>query len=64
MSDISLNFAWYEILLLIPLIGWPGLVLGGALSAALFWKRRRILAGVIGALIGGVIWAAATVLIN
>ena len=64
MSDISLNFAWYEILLFIPLVGWSGLVLGGALAAALFWKRRRILAGLIGALIGGVIWAAAIVLIN
>lgn len=64
MSDISLNFGWYEILLLIPLVGWPGVVLGVALSAALFWKRRRILAGMVGALIGGMIWAAATVLIN
>ncbi|MGE0531485.1 MAG: hypothetical protein AB7G40_03785 [Hyphomonadaceae bacterium] len=64
MSDISLNFAWYEILLLIPLVGWPGVVLGGALSAALFWKRRRVLAGLIGAAVGGVVWAVATVLIN
>lgn len=64
MSDISLNFTWYEILLLIAVIGWPGLILGGALGAALFWKRRRILAGATGAIIGGTIWAAAVVLIN
>jgi len=33
------------------MLGWPGLLLGGALGA-LLWKKRRILGGVFGAIIG------------
>ena len=54
MSDISFNFSWWEIILISPILGWPGLVAGAALGAAL-WPRRRILGGVIGAIIGNLI---------
>ena len=53
MSDISINFEWRELLLISPVLGWPGLVAGGAIGAAL-WPRRRILGGFIGAMIGNI----------
>lgn len=51
MSDISIDFEWWEFLLISPVLGWPGLVAGGAIGAAL-WPRRRVLGGVIGAIVG------------
>ncbi len=63
MSDISINFTWFELLLISPMLGWPGLIAGGALGAALF-PRRRILAGVIGAILGNLIVFAARLLLK
>lgn len=51
MSDISINFTWWEILLISPFFGWPGLFAGGVLGAIL-WRTRPILGAVIGALVG------------
>lgn len=64
MSDISLNFTWLDLLILAPIVGWPGLVIGAMLGVLLFWKRRRIAAGIVGAAIGCLIWSAATVFLN
>jgi Na+/proline symporter len=58
MSDIDLKFGWWELLLFSPIIGWPGLLLGATLGA-LGWKRRRIVGGAIGAIVGNLAWAIA-----
>jgi putative Mn2+ efflux pump MntP len=62
VSDISINITWLDLILASPVLGWPGLLLGGALGA-LLWKRRRIIGGALAAVIGGVAWAVAVVLI-
>ena len=51
MSDIDFKIEWWEILLLSPLWGWPGLFVG-AVAGAIVWKKRPILGGFLGALIG------------
>ena len=51
MSDISFNISPLELIIFSPVLGWPGLIAGGVLGA-LLWKRRRILGGVLGAIIG------------
>jgi hypothetical protein len=56
MSDIDIKFTWWEFLLASPVIGWPGLILGGALGA-LAWRGRRILGGAAGAIVGNIAWA-------
>jgi hypothetical protein len=61
MSDISIKFTWWELLLYSPVIGWPGLLIGG-LAGAIFARRRRILGGVLGAVAGNFLWFAAILL--
>jgi hypothetical protein len=61
VSDISFHFTLLDFLLAAPIFGWPGLLMGGALGAYL-WKRRRILGALIGGLLGAMIWFAALVL--
>jgi hypothetical protein len=51
VSDISINFEWWELVLLSPMLGWPGLIVGGIIGA-LVWRKRPILGGVIGAVAG------------
>jgi putative Mn2+ efflux pump MntP len=51
MSDISINISPIELILYSWVLGWPGLIVGGVLGA-LFWKKRRILSGVLGAIVG------------
>lgn len=51
MSDISLHFSPLELILFSPVLGWPGLIAGGALGA-LVWRKRRILGGLLGAIAG------------
>ena len=51
MSDISINISPIELILFSWVLGWPGLIAGGAIGA-LLWKKRRILGGVVGALVG------------
>ncbi|MEQ1756541.1 MAG: hypothetical protein ABL973_20665 [Micropepsaceae bacterium] len=51
MSDIKIEFTWYEILLFSPMLGWPGLISGGLIGAAI-WRKRPIVGGIIGALVG------------
>lgn len=63
MSDISIRIEWWELVLVSPLYGWPGLVAGAALGAALA-PKRRILAGAIGAIIGNFIVLIARVLLK
>ena len=62
MSDISFHFTWFELLLAAPLFGWPGLIIG-APRGALLWSRRRILGGVLGAIIGCLAWFAVRLLL-
>lgn len=56
MSDISFHFTWLDLVLVSPVLGWPGLVLGGA-AGALLWKKRRIFGAVLGAAAGCILVA-------
>jgi len=58
MSDISLDVTWFDALLFVLLIGSPGLI-GGGVIGAIAWRRHRIAGGLLGALSGLVLWAAA-----
>ena len=51
MSDISFHFTWLGLMLASPILGWPGLIVGG-LIGALVWRKRRIVGGVLGAIVG------------
>lgn len=63
MSDISINIEWWAFLLMSPVLGWPGLLAGGALGAAL-WRKRRIAGGLLGALIGNLAVFAVRILLK
>jgi hypothetical protein len=63
VSDIALHITWLDLLIAAPVFGWPGLLIGGALGARA-WRRRRIAGGVIGALLGCVIWFAVPMLLR
>ena len=51
MSDISLNITWWELVIISPMLGWPGAIVGG-LVGVFAWRNRPILGGAIGALVG------------
>ena len=51
MSDISINITWWELLLYSPVLGWPGLLVGGA-AGWFAWRRRPWLGAVVGAIAG------------
>jgi hypothetical protein len=54
MSDISINITWWELLLFSPVIGWPGLVIGGV-AGWFAWRRRPIIGAVAGAIVGNLV---------
>jgi hypothetical protein len=60
MSDISINITWWELLIVSPVLGWPGAIAGGLLGAVL-WRRRPILGGAIGAITGNLALFAARI---
>jgi hypothetical protein len=60
MSDIDFKFEWWELVLFSPLLGWPGIFIGGD-AGALGWKKRPILGGVLGAIVGNFAVALARV---
>jgi hypothetical protein len=60
VSDIDIKFEWWELVLLSPMFGWPGIIVGGIIGA-LAWRKRPILGGVIGAIAGNFIWALVVV---
>jgi hypothetical protein len=62
MSDISLTFTWWELILFSPILGWPGLLIGG-FAGAMLWRRRPIVGGALGALVGNLVWAYASVML-
>ena len=51
MSDIDFKIEWWELILLSPIWGWPGLIIG-AIVGSLAWKKRPIVGGVVGAIVG------------
>lgn len=51
MSDISFHFTWLDLILASPVLGWPGLIVGGLIGAWV-WRKRRIVGGVLGAVVG------------
>jgi putative Mn2+ efflux pump MntP len=63
MSDINFHFEWWQILLFSAIASWPGLLLGAAVGA-LAWRRRRILGGILGAIIGDIAWAAVAIYLH
>jgi hypothetical protein len=54
MSDISINISWLDLLIM---FGWPGSILGGALGAIL-WRKRRLVGAGLGAVLGSLVWCA------
>ena len=58
MSDINIEFEWWELVLLSPMLGWPGLLVG-AVAGAIAWKKRPILGGALGAIAGNFAFALA-----
>lgn len=50
MSDISIHFTWWELVIASPVLGWPGALAGAALGALLV--KKRLLGAVIGAIAG------------
>ena len=63
MSDIAINISWLDIALYAPLLGWPGLLIGAALGA-LVWRKRRILGVVLGGLAGALVWTFSAILLH
>jgi Na+/proline symporter len=61
MSDIALNWGPLDYAAIALIIGAPGLVIGLALGA-LIWRRRRIIGALIGAIAGLTLWLAGFVL--
>lgn len=51
MSDISITFEWWEWILAVFYVGWPGALAGAALGAASA-PRRRIAAAIVCACLG------------
>ncbi len=51
MSDIAINITWWDLIIFSPVLGWPGAILG-AILGVLLWRKRPILGGTFGALIG------------
>ena len=60
MSDINLKFEWWELLLFSPVVGWPGLILGAG-AGALAWRGHRTVGAALGAIVGNLAWAFATI---
>jgi len=58
LSDIKIEFQWWELILFSPMVGWPGLIVGG-LIGALAWRSRPLLGCAIGAIAGNFVWAIA-----
>jgi hypothetical protein len=62
MSDISIQFEWYDLPLIALIIGWPGLLLG-ALAGFLVWRRHRAAGAVLGAAGGISLWLGVSYLL-
>jgi hypothetical protein len=60
LSDINIEFEWWELVLVSPMLGWPGLLVG-AVAGAIGWKTRPILGGVLGAIAGNFAFALARI---
>jgi hypothetical protein len=58
MSDISIEFTWYELLIVALFLGWPGLLLGAVLGAV-GWRRHRVYGALIGSIGGVALWLGA-----
>jgi hypothetical protein len=58
LSDIKIEFTWWELILISPMFGWPGILVGGVIGA-LAWRKRPIVGGLIGAVVGNFVWALA-----
>jgi hypothetical protein len=63
MSDISLTFSWYELLLIGAVIGLPGAIIGLAVGV-LALHRRRGWGALAGAVLGDTLWVGALVMIH
>ncbi len=62
MSDIGIEFGPIELIMLVLLLGWPGLLIGAAVGA-LLWRRRRVRGAALGAALGLCAWAGIRLLL-
>jgi hypothetical protein len=58
MSDIALDFTWYELAIVALFFGSPGLLLGSVVGAVV-WRRHRFYGSALGAILGTVLWLGA-----
>ncbi len=58
MSDISIEFTWYELLVVALFLGWPGLLFGAVLGAVA-WRRHRVYGALVGSTGGVALWLGA-----
>ena len=58
MSDINIDIEWWELVLISPMFGWPGIFIG-AVAGSIWWRQRPILGGVLGAIAGNFAFALA-----
>ncbi len=63
MSDISIEFTWAQLALIVLIIGWPGLVFG-AVGGGLLWRRHPAPGVVVGALLGLTLWTGIRILLR
>jgi hypothetical protein len=63
MSDIAIKISWVELFLFSPVVGWPGMIAGGAMGA-LIWRKRPIIGGAFGAVLGNLAYFFGTLFIK
>jgi Na+/proline symporter len=63
LSDIGILNDPVSLIAIALLFGSPGLLLGG-IPGALVWRQHRIAGGLLGAIVGFVIWLAGLMLLK
>ena len=63
MSDIGILNDPVSLVVIALLFGSPGLLLGG-IPGALVWRRHRIAGGLLGAVVGFILWLTGLMLVR
>ena len=56
MSDVGILNDPYSVVIIVLILGSPGLLLG--IPSALLWRKHRIAGALLGAVVGFVLWLA------